>query len=454
MIQMLVSLMLLLFTCPSMSSVPTSEVPKHSLLHIIEYIGTDYPGAVSEGNIIDPLEYEEISNFARTAPELLATLAKEVPSSQAPLLQTVQVGLHQLEIDIEQKKPAAIIQALTHKMRDAVVILLQVEVTPRQTPSLELALALYASTCASCHGQDGAAKTPLAATMQPPPFAFTDTAKMAMRSPSSFYHALVTGVPGTGMPAFAHLTEHELWSLSFFLFGFQFPEKLQAKETAASAPSLSELARITDQECLDRMKGIEKKEKREQLQILRTVVPYQGKKETAIEAALTLTLDKISQAIDLFNNQNYTEADHKLLEGYLDGFEKLEGPLSHSVSVPVLRKIESEFLRTRTYAKTGNATEFHSAAEGLTHYIQHARTAYLQKTAENPVDSAWGDFFASLLIILREGFEAFLLILALLTLLRNVGARHAYRWIHAGWICAVLAGIAAYFVLEEKPSKR
>ncbi len=452
MIQVLAGLMLLFYACPAVSSMPAGEVSKHSLLHIIDYIGTDYSAAVVEGKVINDLEYAEMSNFAETAPQLLEKLVKEggIPSSSQ--LEVVQRDLVVLQSEIKQKKPVASIEALTSKLRDALIPLLHIEVTPTQAPSLPLGRSLYTAHCANCHGQDGASKTPMAAALQPPPFDFTDVAKMTHRSPSGFYHALITGVPGTGMPAFAYLTEHELWSLSFFLFGFQFPAKLETHKEVGVTPSLAELARNTDQAYLDGMKGLNEAEKRAQLQVLRTVAPYQAEKVAAasakIEAALSLTLDKIAQAEALFNQQDYREADHRLLEGYLDGFEKLEGALSSTVPVPLLRKIEGEFLRTRTYARTGRAPEFFSAAEGLKNYIQHARSAYQQKIAAQSAGSKWGDFFASLLIILREGFEAFLLILALLALLRNVGARHAYRWIHAGWICAVIAGIAAYFVLE------
>ena len=449
MVQVLVSLVAFFHAYSAISSVPIQDVPKHSLLHIIEYIGTDYPSAVAEGKVINQLEYEELSNFAATAPQLLAKLLPQLPASPAPLVAKVQTGLQQLQQAIALCKPAAVIQSVTRAVRDELVTLLQVKVIPVAAPSLEVGRTLYQRSCANCHGADGAAKTELAAAMHPPPLAFTDIDKMALRSPSGIYHALVTGVRGTSMPAFAMLTEHELWSLSFFVFGFQFAPGCETKPSESIAPTLADLASTTDEEWLTSMAGIADTAKQARLQYLRMVAPYAAAEGGGmVEAALVATLEKIAQAIKLFEEKSYEAADHRLLEGYLDGFEKLEGPLSGSVPVPLIRKIEGEFLRTRTYAQAGNSREFFSAAEGLTHYIQHAQSAYQKKAQAQPDGSPWGDFFSSLLIILREGFEAFLVILALLTLLRNVGARDAYRWVHAGWICAVIAGGAAYLVLE------
>lgn len=48
-------------------------------------------------------------------------------------------------------------------------------------------------------------------------------------------------------------------------------------------------------------------------------------------------------------------------------------------------------------------------------------------------------------ILLREGFEAVLLIVALLGVLRASGAKNARRWVHGGWIAAVALGAVVWF---------
>ena len=58
--------------------------------------------------------------------------------------------------------------------------------------------------------------------------------------------------------------------------------------------------------------------------------------------------------------------------------------------------------------------------------------------------SPWVSFFAAVAVLLREGFEAVLIILALLGVIRAAGAKQAARWVHGGWMTALLLGAVAW----------
>ena len=58
-------------------------------------------------------------------------------------------------------------------------------------------------------------------------------------------------------------------------------------------------------------------------------------------------------------------------------------------------------------------------------------------------------FFSSLLILLREGLEAILVLAAIIAFVRKTGRREAMPWIHAGWIGAVALGVVTWFVAER-----
>jgi high-affinity iron transporter len=58
-------------------------------------------------------------------------------------------------------------------------------------------------------------------------------------------------------------------------------------------------------------------------------------------------------------------------------------------------------------------------------------------------------FVASFLIYFREGVEAALLVAALLAGLRRLGRADANRYIHAGWLAALPAGLLTWYVLER-----
>jgi high-affinity iron transporter len=50
---------------------------------------------------------------------------------------------------------------------------------------------------------------------------------------------------------------------------------------------------------------------------------------------------------------------------------------------------------------------------------------------------------------LREGFEAVLVVIALMAVLRKLKAPKAMRWTHLGWSSAIAAGFATWFVSER-----
>src|SRR5262249_18443170 len=57
-------------------------------------------------------------------------------------------------------------------------------------------------------------------------------------------------------------------------------------------------------------------------------------------------------------------------------------------------------------------------------------------------------FVNSALIILREGLEAALILAAILALLRVMGASEAIRYIHLGWILALIAGGLTWIITQ------
>ncbi|MEZ5301540.1 MAG: FTR1 family protein [Verrucomicrobiales bacterium] len=68
--------------------------------------------------------------------------------------------------------------------------------------------------------------------------------------------------------------------------------------------------------------------------------------------------------------------------------------------------------------------------------------------AEGDVSHAFA-FGMSAAILLREGFESVLVIIAILGVIRALNARAAARWVHAGWITAVALGIVAWFASDK-----
>src|SRR5690606_30037604 len=60
----------------------------------------------------------------------------------------------------------------------------------------------------------------------------------------------------------------------------------------------------------------------------------------------------------------------------------------------------------------------------------------------------WFSFLVAASILLREGLEAFLIILAILSVLQAANQDRAARWVHAGWMAAVGVGIAGWILSD------
>jgi high-affinity iron transporter len=101
------------------------------------------------------------------------------------------------------------------------------------------------------------------------------------------------------------------------------------------------------------------------------------------------------------------------------------------------RGIEAEFTQFRNAIRQGvPAEEIQKRRLEITAHLDEAR----QMLAREDSFSGYYSFVNSALIILREGLEAALILAAILAMLRVIGATQAARYIHLGWILALVAG--------------
>jgi high-affinity iron transporter len=64
---------------------------------------------------------------------------------------------------------------------------------------------------------------------------------------------------------------------------------------------------------------------------------------------------------------------------------------------------------------------------------------------ERGTRAATAVFVSALLVLLREGVEAILVVAAMGAVARKTGGAQAMRYIHAGWVAALLLGVATWF---------
>lgn len=153
--------------------------------------------------------------------------------------------LEQLERAILRREPAGAVEGRAAALIRRIVQAERLPHAPTAPPDLGHGKQLYAVACASCHGADGFARTPLAATLTPPPASFQDADDMSRVTPYQLANVIRFGVPDTAMPSYDEsLPAAERWEIAFYVMSLRFPACTQPPPPA----SLEELATTSDRD--------------------------------------------------------------------------------------------------------------------------------------------------------------------------------------------------------------
>jgi high-affinity iron transporter len=410
---------------PRRPGVATEGGDAQRIVALVDYVKGDYPGAVRDGEVLAPSEYEEQQRFVADARTLAAHLVGGEDKAD-PLLR----GLDDLGERVKRKADPEEVQKACLEVRDRAIERFHLATTPSERPSLGRAQAAYTLSCARCHGADGSGETDL--PLDPKPARFRDPKRLAQLSPYRVYNALTFGVPGTAMPSFDSLSPSERWDLAFYVFRLG-----HEGESAQGGPDLPlpELAIRSDRELLASLWHEPKPQAA--LAYLRREAPFAG---PLAGASLERTRVLLQKARSEYHAGRAPEADRAALDAYLQGFEPLEAPLRVR-SPQGTAAAEGAFRDLRAAIAKALPPDAIDAAEGQV----EADLQALEDRSRPPALPA----AASAMIFFREGLEAALLVGALLAGVRKLGRPDAAPYLHAGWILALPAGVLTWFAFAR-----
>jgi len=404
---------------------------------LLDYVAVDYGGAVENGKVVSASEYAEMREFAVTVDEKVAAL----PSTAAkPGLVAESRAFKAL---IERKAPSGDVAAAARSLGARLLAAFPVPLGPRQAPDLVRGATLFQQSCASCHGATGEANTPMARQLDPPPIAFADRARASQRSPFALYQVINQGIEGTAMQSFAQLPDQDKWGLAYRASSFAYPEALaqEGKRLWDSDPALR--SKIPD---LNALSSLSEAQLAEQIGRDKAgpVIAYLRSSPVAVIAkvsSLAITRERLEQSLAAYRAGNHEAAKRLALSAYLDGFEPVE-PMLSARSPTLLAKVEQSMGALRAGIGAGaDQAEIAARVAEIQALVNEADSALAPDQASNA-----SAFVGAFTILLREGLEALLIVVAMLAFLNKAERPELTRPVHVGWTGALAAGALTWWV--------
>lgn len=417
---------LLIIFCLCFSFSAFAEVQNPSIVvNLLDYLAKDYGGAVQDGKVISISEYAEQKEFS----ELVLKSARSIDAFKRD--QTFAAGIVDLKKKIEAKASAAEVAIAARNLQAQAIRLAGIEVAPTFWPKLSEGAVLFQKNCTACHGDTGKGDGPASASLNPKPASFWDGGGKLESSPYQYFNTIRLGVPGTPMAPWPNFSDKQVWAIAFYVKSLGIDSVVGEKPTL----DLKSVASLKDKELLDLLLGSELEKNRAIAQI-RTYEPT----ETTSMSFLASARADIDESMKFYKNGDFDQATTLTLKAYLEGIEPIEAKIMAN-DASLVAKIESQMATFRNFLKPGSDQN----------QVQ-IRYEEIQKTLEE-ISSVITDemmspslaFSAAFAIFLREGFEAVLIIITLLSVIKSTGVKKAAYWVHAGWGLALIVGVVTWF---------
>ncbi|WP_095109207.1 FTR1 family protein [Pseudomonas sp. Irchel 3E20] len=407
-------------------------------LHLLDYIGADYPATVEAGQVIDESEYREQVEFLGVLQGAVAELPAKAQKTE------LEQGIARLKAAVVAREDGSAVARQARQLGAQLAAAYEVSQAPIITPDPTRGAPLYAQHCSVCHGASGVGDGPAGVGLTPPPANLRDAARLDRLSLYGIFSTLGLGVEGTDMPSFAdQLDERQRWDLATYIAGFS-SDPAQAK--SAEAFNLADLARQTPAEVLAAQGPAAAATFRAQ----RAQPPQVKRGPGQLLDYTAATLDK---SLTAYRAGDHEQAYDLSVAAYLEGFELVESSLDN-VNANVRKDTEKSLMAYRQALQDG------LPLEQVEQRLGAAKAKLTESAGLLGSDGlSWSlSYISGLLILLREGLEAILVLAAILAFLRNTGQQSAVRSVNIGWGLALLAGLATWalaaYVIDVSGAQR
>ena len=404
---------------------------------LLDYIAVDYASAVSDGRVADEFEYREMVEFSDVVARQVAAFP-DTKDNQALIRRS-----DQLRALIANKEPAERVGRFARALAASLLTAYPVPLAPSQAPDLVRARTLFAQNCASCHGAAGSAPPAAKQALDPPPIDFTDIDRARQRSAFGLYQVITQGLEGTSMASFASLPDEDRWALAFYAGSIALEDMAKGERIWREddgirqlVPDLETLAALTPESLAEQ---IGEDRALAVMAYLRANPDAVGQANDA--GSLAFVRDTLDRSLSAYRAGNREEARQLALSAYLDGFEPLEALLA-TRDGGLMREVEQALGQFRAGIESGaDPSELQQLRARIDSLLARAEEALAPEAA-----SEISTFLGAFTILLREGIEAILVVIAMIAFVKKSQRSEVLPYVHGGWIAALLAGVATWVV--------
>jgi high-affinity iron transporter len=463
------------------------ERPAQRVASIVSVAVAEYSLGVDEnGRLISDLEYNEAVSFLADAREVAVRLSGD----KAELVRSL---LDSLSAAVSARRPPSKLAAIHAEFIQALGADAALDMPSKRLDIAE-GRALYNANCASCHGATGMGDGAQAKGMQPPPPALGDAAGMHDVTPALIYRIVSVGIAGTAMTGWSDkLTPDQRWNVVAYVNSLRAPaaaapgEGLYLQRCAdchgpAGASNgvltdaltrlpveLSSLAwqvERSDAQIADAIRNgvvatampasrdLHDADLRALVAHVRALalndVPPPPTDTTNARAAARRVIAMLDEGLVAARTGKRSDASDRAFDAYI-AFEPLETP-ARARDPGLVATMERQFADFKGAVTSGDIR----GAERARNAIEAGMPAVVELT--EPTTGFWGNLMQSFLIILREGFEAILVVGAVVAFLLKTGHRERLRsiWIGVGaaLVASAFTAVILATVLRALPATR
>ncbi|MFQ5674098.1 MAG: FTR1 family protein [Nitrospinales bacterium] len=386
-----------------------TEAKIKKIVMMLNIATREYALGIADGKIINADEYEESQAFVKQALARYQSAAASTQDRRTADEFTARFA-EVLKKMADKKNPAALRSAVKELQSNLLREFgIEMQKSPKRAVSLANGKAIYTSYCMLCHGLSGHGDGPLSSQLDPKPAVLADPEITGEAQTAAFdnFEVINVGIAGTAMRSWTDvLSEDDIWDVTYFIRTFSkkgaVPVVVAANATAgANAPVGEKAGPIVEQ-----------------------------------------TRNLLAKSFAAFKKNQLEEASDLALDAYLE-FEKIEPALKNKKKDLGLR-LESSFNRFREWIQKGTAGgDLENLLRKINTDLSEGLTVLRQEAGATTL------FIQSFSIIVREGFEAILIIAALIAFLTKTRNRDKVKTIYQGAIIGILASLATAFLFKQ-----